>query len=793
MNRASEGAVLQWFEAALEQPPALRDAWLQGQPLDEALRARVQRLLRSEASLGGFLEDSPSPEMSFDAIDVGREVGSYRLLKRLDAGGMGVVYLASRADGSYQQQVAVKLIRPLHLGAGAEFRRLMLARFEQERALLARLQHPNIARIIDGGTLASGSPWLAMEFVDGMPITRYCEERALGLHARLRLFLNVCAAVQEAHRHLIVHRDLKPDNILVTDAGEPKLLDFGIARLLAEDVPDHGEATMLTAMTPAYASPEHVRRQPLTTASDVYSLGVLLYQLLAGRRPYSLDGLSPAEAEHTICNGQFPGIRSALRMSTGDATHAIRGNQVSRDLEQVVATAMHRDVTQRYATAQALADDLQRWLDGRPVHAHPESAGYRLHKFIQRHPIGVSAGTLAVLAVLATSGVAMWQAREARQHAADVGTLNAFLLEVLQTSDPFDADRELTLSEALDKAAEGIDARFSARPDLSAQIRFGIGYSMYNRYRLEQADRQLARALEESRAAFGTDDIRSLRVQDAIANLRLEQDRGREAEAGFRHVIARLQSLHLTDDPLYGNALGNLGNLYLVQENYAQADALLQQSKRWFDAHPDAPAKDRANLLSNLAHAAHGLEDLVRADALYAQAHEVMQAVYPDGSPDQAVLLNNRAMLNEDRGDLSKALALHRQSLAMRRAVFSNEHPMTLTALTNVARLELANEAPSRALPLAEQAARMADRVYNGETNPRHASTWATLADARFANSDMDGASIAMQRATTLLATVKEPPPSISKYLAEVRARVCAPSVSAGCLGRGSPATSGRD
>ena len=349
------------------------------------------------------------------------------------------------------------------------------------------------------------------------------------------------------------------------------------------------------------------------------------------------------------------------------------------------------------------------------------------------------------------------------------------------------------MSEALDKAAEGIDARFSARPDLSAQIRFGIGYSMYNRYRLEQADRQLARALEESRAAFGTDDIRSLRVQDAIANLRLEQDRGREAEAGFRHVIARLQSLHLTDDPLYGNALGNLGNLYLVQENYAQADALLQQSKRWFDAHPDAPAKDRANLLSNLAHAAHGLEDLVRADALYAQAHEVMQALYPDGSPDQAVLLNNRAMLNEDHGDLPKALALHRQSLSMRRAVFSNEHPMTLTALTNVARLELANEAPSRALPLAEQAARMADRVYNGETNPRHASTWATLADARFANSDTDGAGIAMQRATTLLATVKEPPPSVSKYLAEVRARVCAPSVSAGCLGRGSPATSGRD
>lgn len=793
MKAGAEAEVLHWFEAALDRPADQREAWLAAQALPAALLPRVLRLLRTEASLGGFLETPAATVAVLDAIDVGSQVGNYRLLKRLDAGGMGVVYLASRADGSYRQQVAVKLIRPLHLGAGEQFRRLMLARFEQERQLLARLQHPNIARILDGGSTGAGNPWLAMEFVDGSPITRHCDDHALDLRARLRLFLKVCAGVQEAHRHLIVHRDLKPDNILVTAEGEPKLLDFGIARLLAEDAPDNGEATMLTAMTPAYASPEHVRRQPLTTASDVYSLGVLLYQLLAGEHPYRLDGLSPAEAERTICAGQVAAIRSLLRTSTAaGADRPVDAAQVTADLEQVVSTAMHRDIDQRYPTAQALADDLQRWLDGRPVQAHPDSRGYRLRKFVDRHRLGVAVGAVAVAGMLGACALALWQAGEARRSAADARALNAFLLEVLQTSDPFEADRELTLSEALDTAAAGIDARFGERPDLSAEIRFGIGYSMYNRYRLEQADHQLAQALRESRAAFGADDLRSLRVEEAIASLRLEQDRGRQAEAGFRRVIARIEALRLTDDPLYGNALGNLGNLYLVQEKYPQADAMLQRVKRWFDAHPEAPAKDRANLLSNLAHAAHGLQDLARADALYAQAQHAMQALYPAGNPDQAVLLNNRAMLNEDLGDHAKALALHRQSLAMRRKVFSHEHPMTLTALTNVARLSLANAQAQQALLLAEDAARLSDRVYADELNGRHASTWATLADVRFANADAAGAASAMRRATALLATVDAPPPSVSNYLAEVRARVCAPPLSAGCAVRASPTTSAR-
>ena len=770
----TEGAVLDWFERALEQPVEQRATWLAAQGLPDALRLRVQRLLQTESSLGGFLEDgasAPEPE-GFPAI--GEQVGNYQLLSRLDGGGMGVVYRARRADGSYQQDVAVKLIRPLHLMAAPEFRRQMLARFEQERILLARLEHPNIARILDGGRTASGLPWLAMEFVDGVPLTDYCERHALDLHARLQLFLKVCAGVQEAHSHLVVHRDLKPDNILVTRDGEPKLLDFGIARTLGEDAGgDHG-ATQLTAMTPAYASPEHVRRQPLTTASDVYSLGVLLYQLIAGERPYRLDGLSPAEAERAICDGDPASLRSVLQRSArDDPARSARAVQLTDDLQHVVAKAMHKEAARRYPTAQSLAADIERWLQGRPVLAHPDSAGYRLGKFVGRHRLGVAAAAIALFAVVGIAGIALWQAREARQAAADMGEMNAFLLEVLQTSDPFDADRELTLSEALDAAAGSIDTRFADRPDLSAGIRFGVGYSMLSRYRLEQADRQLARALVESRAAFGDDDIRTLRVADAIAYLRQEQDRGKEAEAGFREVIDKIERNRLTDDPLYGSTLGNLGNLYLVREEYPQADAWLQRSLAWYEAHPDAPANDRANALSNLAHAVHGLEDLPRADALYARAQAAMQSLYPDGNPDQAVLLNNRALLAEDRGDKPAALALHRQSLAMRRKVFSNSHPMVLTALANVARLTLETGAAADALPLATEAAALADRVFADAPNGRHASIQATLAEAKLANGDVAGAAAALQRADALLAMVKEAGPSYGQYLQRVRTALC--------------------
>jgi len=784
----SEGDVLQWFERALEQPPAQRAAWLHAQSLPPWLHARVQRLLEAEQAIGGFLEQPAAAPEPDGFPQLGERLGSFELVERIDSGGMGVVYLARRADDAYEQQVALKLIRPLHLGANAAFRRQLIARFENERGLLARLAHPNIARILDGGSTASGIPWLAMEYVPGASLIEHCDRGALDVPARLRLFCKVCDGVQEAHRHLIVHRDLKPENILVGADGEPKLLDFGIARMLEDGEQDESASlTSLTAMTPAYASPEQVRRQPTTTRSDVYSLGVLLYQLLAGLRPYELAGLSPAEAERTVCETRPQPLRAALdRAALDDAVRARLRTQLDGDLERIVAWAMHKDVERRYGSAQELADDIRRHLDGRPVLAHPDSPAYRLRKFVRRHRLGSALAALATLAVLGAAGIAAWQARQAARAAEDMRQVNAFLMDVLSMSDPYNTGGELTLSQALDAAAERIDTHFSGRPDLSADVRFGIGYSMLSRFRLEQAQAQLERALQESEAVFGPDDVRTLRVIEGLAGLRHEQGRIDEAIALYRDGIARSTRAGLLDDPIHLYLVNNLGMLYMTRDRYDEADAMLQQAQRIWRAWHDTgqASSDHANLLSNLAQVAHEKGEHARSDTLYRQAQAELESLFPEGSPDLAIVLGNRGQLAEETGDRAAALALYRQSLAMRERVFSGDHPSVVVGLGNAARLLLETGDPVAALDAAARGAAMADRVYTGPS-ARHASAWGTLAAARLGAGDTAGAVEALRRARRLHAAASPAVPSVTRYLQGVAARVCAaPGAAADCPAR---------
>lgn len=794
-----EAQVLAWFERALDQPAPARAAWLAAQALPAAIDARVRRLIAADDSLGtgasDFL-DAPavaSAGAGFLAFpQAGDRVGAWRLDRELDAGGMGVVFLAHRDDARFEQQVALKLVRPLHLGASPEFRARLVARFANERRLLARLSHPNVARILDGGETGAGVPWLVTEYVDGAPVTDWCDARALDLRARMALFAKVCDGVEAAHRHLVLHRDLKPDNILVDAGGEPKLLDFGIARLLAARDGDAGDgdagdgdaghddgATMLTAMTPAYASPEQVRRQPLTTASDVYSLGVLLHRLLAGARPYALDGLSPAQAERVVCEARHRGLRESIAASPlGDAEKRARSAQVTPEVERIVARAMHVDAARRYPTAQALADDVRRWLDGRPVQAHPDSRGYRLRKFVGRHRGATVAATVAIAAVLASAGVAAWQARAARQSAADMRQVNAFLMDVLELADPYAATEETTLAQALDDAATRIDRFFPGRPDLSADVRFAVGYSMLARYRLDAAEAQLVRAQDEALQAFGPDDLRTIRVMEAVAGLRMEQGRNDEAVALMRDAIARIEANGLQRDPVHFMLLNNLGNLYLMQEAYPDADAWLRRAAAEGER-LDVPPADRAAVASNLAQAVHGLGDLDSADTLYRDAQALYAKAHPQGSPDAASVLNNRASLAIDRGDREAALALNRESLAMRRKVFRGDHPMVASAQAHVAQLVADLGDPAAARDDARAAAAMADRVHT-TPNSRHASIWATVASVEAGLGDADAALAALRRADAIMATVQSPVATAVERIAKARAKACALAAAAG-------------
>jgi eukaryotic-like serine/threonine-protein kinase len=409
--------VKELFEAALEREPTTRPAFLAEAAADDpTLAEAVLGLLASHERADGFLSGRPASEGSAAAGTPdeppasleGRRLGSYRLLAEIGHGGMGAVYRAVRDDNQYSKQVAVKLI------VGGWESAFTHTRFKTERQILANLEHANIARLLDGGTSEEGWPYLVMEYVEGQPIDRYCDAHGLGTAERLELFCIVCSAVQHAHRSLVVHRDIKPGNILVTVDGTPKLLDFGIAKLVDPALADGSPATLtgFPLMTPAYASPEQVRGEPITTASDVYSLGVLLYELLTGVRPYEVTGRSPGEILKAVCETD-PARPSAAARRRSDATRQAT-RDLEGDLDAIILKALGKETDRRYGSAEELSEDIQRHLGGRPVRARKDSPAYRARKFVRRHKLAVAGAAAAMIGLLALTGVAVRQARIAR-------------------------------------------------------------------------------------------------------------------------------------------------------------------------------------------------------------------------------------------------------------------------------------------------------------------------------------------------------------------------------------------
>jgi len=485
MSSDDRQRVKELFYAALEREGDERATFLSQACADRPLlRREVESLLAAhqEAEAENFIADSPF-EIPSDlfaedqaARIEGRRIGPYRLIREIGRGGMGDVYLAARADEEYDQQVAIKLVKRGFDTAD------ILRRFRNERQILASLDHPNIAKLLDGGTTEDGQPYLVMEYIEGLPINEYCDTHRLSTLERLKLFRTVCAAVQYAHQNLIIHRDLKPSNILVTIEGAPKLLDFGIAKLLDSTSPSLRTQTMTEwrAMTPEYASPEQVRGLSVTTASDVYSLGVLLYRLLTGHAPYRFTGTSPIEIEQVVC-GRDPekpstAVSRVEEITTAEGTAKITPELISAvrdgqpetlrrrlrgDLDNIVMMALRKEPERRYASVEQLSEDLRRHIEGLPVLARDNTLGYLAAKFVKRHRAGVSAAALIVLSLIAGLITTIWEARVARAERAraerrfnDVRRLaNSFMfefhdgIEKLPGSTPM---RELVVKRALE-------------------------------------------------------------------------------------------------------------------------------------------------------------------------------------------------------------------------------------------------------------------------------------------------------------------------------------------------------
>jgi eukaryotic-like serine/threonine-protein kinase len=567
----------QLFYAALDQAPAARRAFLDEACRGDAqLRQELESLLQSSEKTLGFLQKpvvEAALQVRASAVE-GKRIGDYKVIRLIGEGGMGTVYLASRADELYQQEVAVKLMH-----AGAVHSRRSLLRFSAERQILANLNHPNIARLLDGGVTDEGLPFLVMEYVNGIRIDEYCRQRVLTTEERLRLFCAACEAVDYAHKHLVIHRDIKPANILVTENGVPKLLDFGIAKLLDPELGELGlTGTTDRMMTPDYASPEQVRGDAITTATDVYALGVVLYELLAGRKPFKLETTSPIEVMKTICEQMPPppSVTSAenAALAAPDAPRRLKG-----DLDNIVLMAMRKEPTRRYASVSELAGDVQAYLTGYPVHARTENWSYRSGKFIGRHKAAVAAAGVVALALIGFSiGMGLLAKRETRERRL-AERQSEFLNSIFQAATPDQArGQQVTARQLLDQGAQRIDRELADEPQLQAAMLDNVGraYTALGLY--SQAEPLLQRAYDLRRKNLGEENLDSAASLDGLATAIRLENQFQRAEPLFRRALSIREKKLGENNLLVAESLANLGEcLYLLQRD-SEAETLLRKA-----------------------------------------------------------------------------------------------------------------------------------------------------------------------------------------------------------------------
>ncbi|MDX1420057.1 MAG: serine/threonine-protein kinase, partial [Rubricoccaceae bacterium] len=644
--------VLQWervqtlFEQALEHDPDVRTAFLRRACGDDpALYEEVAALLAADEDTHPLLDG-----LALDALDVSESellgsahrtddtIGPWRLGERIGRGGMGEVYLAERVEGGFAQTAALKLIKR---GMDSE---AVVRRFEAERQILARLEHPGIARLVGGGMADDGRPFFAMEYVEGEPITAYCDAHRLSVDARLRLFATVCEAVRYAHRNLVVHRDLKPSNILVSEdaEGRPqvKLLDFGIARLLATDDDALLTQTGHRVLTPAYAAPEQVTGGAVTTATDVYALGGLLYRLLCGQPPIETEGRTAQEVEADVL-GAPPPPPSARATPEAAERRGTTPDRLARrlrgDLDTMALVALHKEPERRYGSAAELLDDVTRHLGGLPIEARRDSRGYRLTKFVGRHRAAVLAtgGVVALVAVLVGFYTARLAAeRDRAQGEADkAAEVSAFLASLFEGADPAQSrGADVTARELLAAGAQRVETELAGQPEVQAEMFGTIGRVYASLGLLDEASAALEKSLARLDAA-GADPLDRARAQTALGDLRVSQG------------------------------------------NYAAADSLLRRALAVQRAGHDGPHEETAATLGALGDLLQERGDYPASEAPLLDALAMQQALHDGDHPTAAALLNSLGQTYYDLGRYDEAEAHYAEALAMRRRLHGDLHP----------------------------------------------------------------------------------------------------------------------
>jgi serine/threonine protein kinase/Tfp pilus assembly protein PilF len=631
----------------------------------------------------------------------GDRIGHYRVLRTLGVGGMGEVFLAERADAEFEQQVAIKVV------SGGSLARGVQSRLKIERQILAQLDHPNIAHLLDGGTLPDGAVYIVMEYVDGIPIDAFCDSNRLDIAARLKLFQVVCAAVHYAHQNLIVHRDLKPSNILVTASGAPKLLDFGIAKLLDDRQAMHHTLAVTHAdirvMTPDHASPEQVRGQAITTSSDVYVLGVLLYKLLAGTGPFFIPSMRLTDIERAICEKDPPlpshcvntdesdilGISKARSTTAGRLRRTLRG-----DLDNIVLMAMRKEPERRYGSSQQMAGDIQRYLEGKPVIARRDTLSYRSAKFVRRHWLPVTAGVSVVFLILAFATTTYMQSvriaaerdRVAEQRAVAerertrAEEVSSFLVNLFKLSDPQEnRGNQVTARELLDSGAKRLQAGLHDQPATKAALLSTVG-AVYNS--LGQYKEALPLLTESLALQAQSRDTTRVATLLELGSARSHASDLNGAEGPLQEALHLSQSDFGASSQESGRSLWALGKLRYRQGRFVDAKELYNRSLNVLE-NSGAPPTDVSALLDDLAQVYADEQQWALAKQTYERALEVDRRVLGDDHPRVAMRLNNLAVVAQNMGDLKLAETLFRDAIRRDERAYGDQHPETGAARGN--------------------------------------------------------------------------------------------------------------
>ncbi|HUJ93338.1 MAG TPA: serine/threonine-protein kinase [Candidatus Bathyarchaeia archaeon] len=739
--------IQQIFDEASQLPREGRQEWVanacQG---DRTLYLQVESLLLALDQEGGFLENQIASYAAQVATGtIPERIGAYRVISEIGRGGMGVVYLAERADGQYQRRVAIKLV----VGGPASTPEL-LRRFGMERQILGALQHPNIAQLLDAGIADEGTPYLVMEHVEGVRIDQYCDWNKVSLRDRIELFRHVCSAVQYAHRNLVVHRDLKPSNILVTAEGVPKLLDFGIAKLLrGSDLPNGAtvveaaaEPLTLTApaqrlMTREYASPEQIRGLAITTATDIYALGIVLYGLLAGRHPLQVSGTDFLALERAICETEAQPPSAAAR----EATNQSLAGELRGDLDAIVLKAIRKEPGERYASVEHLAEDLNRYLNGFPVLATRGTRRYRAVKFVRRHRWGIAGAAAFVVVLLAFgTGMSFLAARLARertyskQEAADAReaqqvaqAVTHFLQDDLlaqasashqeQAGPDAKVDPNLTVRAALDRAAAKIEGKFAKQPLVEASIRDTIGQAYINLGLFPDARRQWERALELHRNTSGDRDPKTLWEMRNLADLELSHGEWAQAGPLLTQLLEIDRSTLGPRNPETRSVMYSLGVADTRLGKYAQGETVLAEALELSHSISGERNDETVGLMRDLADEYSNEGKYAKAEPLFERTLEIQKQLFGPEYNDILITKLFLSRLYDREGKFEQAERVGADALGSARRVMGESHPTTAFLTSQLGNAYFDEGKYDRAQALFQKALDLDQRIF-GSDNP---------------------------------------------------------------------------